>query len=74
LRGCFWRNYLHLMPNWMHCKSFIYGGVTTWKRYLHLLANWMHFNCASVQTSNNYLHVLANWMHSKSLVYENVLT
>jgi hypothetical protein len=60
-----WKNYLHLLANWMHSKNLICEGVPSWKNHLHLLANWMHsksFICESVLTWKNYLHLLANWM------------
>ncbi len=31
-----WKNYLHLLANWMHSKSLICHGVATWKNYLRL--------------------------------------
>jgi hypothetical protein len=37
------KNYLHLLTNWKHSKSWICKGVLIWKNYLHLLVNWMHF-------------------------------
>jgi hypothetical protein len=55
-----WKNYLHLLTNWMHSKSFIWKGVPIWNNYLHLLANWMHsksFIWKGVPTWNNYLHI-----------------
>jgi hypothetical protein len=65
-----WKNYLHLLANWMHSKSFICHDVSTWKDYLHLLTNWMHFKnliCEGGPTWKNYLQLLANWMHSINL-------
>jgi Leucine-rich repeat (LRR) protein len=40
-----WKNYLHLLANWMHSKCLIYHGVLTWMGYLHRLVNWMHSKC-----------------------------
>jgi hypothetical protein len=65
-----WKNYLHLLVNWMHSKSLIWMGVPSWKNYLHLLANWMHSKsliCEGVPTWKKYFHLLANWMHMRSL-------
>jgi hypothetical protein len=33
LNGCAsWKNYCHLLVNWMHSKNLICQGVTTWKK------------------------------------------
>jgi hypothetical protein len=38
--GCLtWKNYLHLLANWMHFNNFLYTSVPTWKNYFHLLVN-----------------------------------
>jgi hypothetical protein len=48
-----WRNYLHLLANWMHWKCSIWLGVWASKIYLHLWANWMHLIGFFYQCSNS---------------------
>jgi hypothetical protein len=60
-----WRNYLHVLANWMHSKSLIWMGVPSWKNYLHLLVNWMHFKnliWMGVATwKNTFIYWLVEW-------------
>jgi hypothetical protein len=37
-----YKNYLHLLANWVHSKILIWIVVGACKNYLHLLANWVH--------------------------------